>query len=82
MMRVYLLRAKISLSYATILKYMRELGIRSTVTLKKPAYKKGDCYKKFENHLNREFHAEKPNEKWCMNFTYILMEESVITAAS
>ena len=82
MMRVYLLRAKISLSYATILKYMRELGIRSTVALKKPAYKKGDCYKKFENHLNREFHAEKPNEKWCMNFTYILMEESVITAAS
>lgn len=60
----------------------RELGIRSTMTSKKPVYKKGDCYKKFENHLNREFHAEKPNEKWCMNFTYILMEESVITAAS
>ena len=68
MMRVYLLRAKISLSHATILKYMQELGIQSTVKPKKPAYKKGDCYKKFVNHLNREFHAEKPNEKWCTDF--------------
>ena len=54
---------------------MQELGIRSTVTPKKPAYKKGDCYKKFENHLNREFHAGKPNEKWCTDFTYIFMED-------
>ena len=45
------------------------------VTLKKPAHKKGDCYKKFENHRNREFHAEKPNEKWCTDFTYIFMED-------
>ena len=75
MIRVYLLRAKISLSNTTVLKYMQELGIRSTVTPKKPAYKKGDCYKKFENHLNREFRAEKPNEKWCTDFTYIFMED-------
>ena len=75
MMRVYLLRAKISLSNTTVLKYMQELGIRSTVTPKKPTYKKGDCYKKFENHLNRKFHAEKPNEKWCTDFTYIFMED-------
>lgn len=52
---------------------MQELGIRSTVTPKKPTYKKGDCYKKFENYLNRKFHAEKPNEKWCTDFTYIFM---------
>ena len=75
MMRVYLLRAKISLSNTTVLKYMQELGIRSTVRPKKLAYKKGDCYKKFENHLNRAFHAEKPNEKWCTDFTYIFMED-------
>ena len=75
MMRVYLLRAKISLSSTTTLKYMRELKIRSTVTPKRAAYKKGDCYKKFENQLNREFHAEKPNEKWCTDFTYIMLED-------
>lgn len=60
---------------STVLKYMQELGIRSTTTPKKPAYKKGECYKKFENHLNQEFHAERPNEKWCTDFTYIFMED-------
>jgi len=54
---------------------MRELKIRSTVTPKRPAYKKGDCYKKFENHLNSDFHAEKLNEKWCTDFTYIILED-------
>ena len=75
MMRVYLLRANISLSNTTTLKYMQELKIKSTVTPKKPAYKKGDCYKKFENHLNREFHAQRPNEKWCTDFTYMMLED-------
>ena len=68
-------RVKIILSNTTVLKYMQELGIRSTVTPKKPAYKKGECYKKFEDHLNRDFQAEKPNEKWCTDFTYIFMED-------
>lgn len=45
MMRVYLLRAKISLSNTTVLKYMQELGIKSTVAPKKPAYKKGTAIK-------------------------------------
>ncbi len=83
-LRVYLLRAKISLSNTTVLKYMQELGIKSTVTPKNQNTKKGDCYKKFENHLNREFYAEKPNEKWCTDFTYILwkMEGSDITAVA
>ena len=54
---------------------MQELGIQSTVTSKKHAYQKENCYKKFENHLNRKFHANKPNEKWYTDFTYIFMED-------
>ena len=75
MMRIYLLRAGISLSDTTVLKYMQELKIKSTITPKKPSYKKGDCYRKFDNLLNRNFHAEHPNEKWCTDFTYIFMED-------
>lgn len=75
MMRVYLLRANISLSNTTTLKYMQELKLKSIITPKKPAYQKVDCYKKFENHLNRNFHAEKPNEIWCTDFTYIMLED-------
>ena len=54
---------------------MGELRIKSMVIPKRPPYKKGDCYKKFENHWNREFHADRPNEKWCTEFTYILMSD-------
>ena len=75
MMRIYLQRAGIFLSETTVLKYMQELKIRSTVTPKKPSYKKGDCYKKFDNHLDRDFHAESPNKKWCTDFTYIFMDD-------
>lgn len=75
MMRIYLKRNGIILSDTTVLKYMQELKIKSTVTPKKPSYKKGDCYKRFSNVLNRDFHSEKPNEKWCTDFTYIFMED-------
>ena len=71
-MKIYLSRKKIFLSRTTVLKYMRELKIRSTVIPKRPAYKKGECYKKFDNYLKREFHAAKINQKWCTDFTYIL----------
>ena len=75
MMRIYLQRAGIFLSETTVLKYMQKLKIQSTVTPKKPSYKKGDCYKKFANHLDRNFHAESPNKKWCTDFTYIFMDD-------
>lgn len=49
MMRIYLSRAGITLSDTTVLKYMQELKIKSTITPKKQVYKKGECYKKFDN---------------------------------
>lgn len=75
MMRVYLMRAGISLSNTTVLKYMQELKIKSTIAPKKPYYKKGKCYKKFGNLLNQDFYVGKPNEKWCTDFTYIMLED-------
>lgn len=75
MMQVYLVRTGIILSSTTVLKYMQELKIKSTITPKKPAYKKGECYKKFDNVLNRDFKAAHPNEKWCTDFTYLFMED-------
>ncbi len=75
MIKVYLLRSKISLSNTTVLNYMQELGIKSTVISKSLHIKKGECYKKFENHLNRKFDAEKLNEKWCTYFTYLFSEK-------
>ena len=74
-MRVYLAREGITISDTTILKYMREFGIKSTIQRKRPGYKKGECYKKFDNQLDRNFEAVHPNEKWCTDFTYIFLDD-------
>lgn len=71
MMVIFLKRRGISLSRTTVLKYMRELKLRSVVMQKKPRYHKGDCYKKFDNLLKQEFTTSGPNEKWCTDFTYL-----------
>ena len=75
MMVIFLRRRGISLSRTTVLKYMRELKLRSVVIPKKPRYRKGDCYKKFNNLLKQDFTAIKPNEKWCTDFTYLNLSD-------
>ena len=62
MMLIFLRRRGISLSRTTVLKYMRELKLRSVVIPQKSRYRKGDCYKKFNNLLKQDFTAIRPNE--------------------
>lgn len=58
-----------------MLGYMRERGLKSIVHPRKYRYKKGDCYKKFDNLLKENFRADKPNQKWCTDFTYIFLSD-------
>lgn len=75
MIKTFLKRKAISLSKTTVLKYMKELGIRSIVMRKKPRYYKGECYKKFPNLIQKDFRANSPNEKWCTDFTYLYLSD-------
>lgn len=75
MMVIFLRRRGIRLSRTTVLKYMRELKLRSVVIPKKSRYRKGDCYKKFNNLLKQDFTAIRPNEKWCTDFTYLYLSD-------
>lgn len=75
MMKIYLERNGINLSNSTVLKYMKEQGIRSIITPKKPRYHRGECYKKFDNLIKQEFTVEAPNTKWCTDFTYLFLED-------
>lgn len=71
-MRVFLARKGIKLSKTTVHKYMnRCLKLKSVCRRKKPSYKKGNPHKIFPNLLEQNFHAEKPNEIWCTDFTYL-----------
>ena len=75
-MRVFLERKNIKLSAPTVHKYMnKELKLYSVVRRKKPNYEKGTSHKIFDNLINRDFSAEKINQKWCTDFTYIFLTD-------
>ena len=74
-MKVYLKRAGYNYSFTTVHKYMNtELGLMSIVRPKAPSYKHGESHKVFENKLQGNFHADRINEKWCSDFTYLYLK--------
>ena len=73
-MAAYLQRRGYSYSQATVHKYMNtELALHSIVRPKKPGTKPGKPHKVFGNKLNQHLHADKPNQKWCTDFTYLFL---------
>ena len=73
-MQVYLGRSGINLSVNTVHEYMNsELNLYSVCRRKKGNYSKtsSDCSTVFENKLNRDFKADRINQKWCIDFTYL-----------
>lgn len=82
-MAVYLARKGFRYSPVTIHKYMnKEMGLYAIVRPKKPVYMHGKPHKVFDNKLAQDFTAERTNQKWCTDFTYLFlkMERCVITA--
>ena len=74
-MKVYLERKGYHYSFTTIHKYMNtELGLCSIVRPKRPDYDHGTPHKVFSNRLNQDFTADKINQKWCTDFTYLLLK--------
>jgi len=71
-MTVYLARSGYDYSPATVRKYMNtELGLYSIVRPKRSDYERGNPHKVFENKLKQDFTADKVNQKWCTDFTYL-----------
>lgn len=74
-MKVSLERRGYPYSCATIHKYMNtELRLRSIVRPKTPGYSHGKPHKVFENKLQQDFQAERINQKWCTDFTYLFLK--------
>ncbi len=58
-----------SLNHKTVQRLMKELGLVCRVRMKKYRSYKGEVGKIAPNLLNRNFHAEKPNQKWVTDVT-------------
>ncbi len=75
-MTVYLARRGYDYSPAAVHKYMNtELGLYSIVRPKRSDYERGNPHKVFENKLKQDFTADKVNQKWCTDFTYLFFAE-------
>ena len=57
------------LNHKTVQRLMKELGLVCRVRMKKYRSYKGEVGKIADNELNREFRAEKPNQKWVTDVT-------------
>ena len=60
---------EIHLNHKTVQRLMKELGLVCRVRMQKYRSYKGEQGKVADNELNREFHAEKPNQKWVTDVT-------------
>ena len=58
-----------SVNHKTVRRLMKELGLVCRVRMKKYRSYKGEVGKIAPNLLNRDFHAEKPNQKWVTDVT-------------
>jgi putative transposase len=60
------------LNHKRVQRLMNELGIKAVIRKRRPYYGKKEAYVISDNHLNRDFVASKPNEKWVTDITYLI----------
>ena len=58
-----------SVNHKTVQRLMKELGLVCRVRMKKYRSYKGEVGKVAPNLLNRDFHADRPNQKWVTDVT-------------
>ncbi len=76
--RIWIQKNKgILINHKAVLRLMNKMNIRSVARKRKP-YKKMsqlDIYHRYDNILDRDFTATKPNQKWVTDITYILTQQ-------
>ncbi len=67
---IWLDRKGIHRNPKTVLRVMQKYNLLSVIRRKK--YQRyGECLHRYPNLLNRDFHAERPNQKWVTDISYI-----------
>ena len=62
----------------TILRIMKKYGLLSEIRRRRKWQQMGQQVHKYENLLNRQFHAQSPNAKWVTDISYIHTKQGVL----
>ena len=62
----------------TILRVMKKYGLLAEIRRRRRWQRMGEQLHKYENLLNRDFHAETPNSKWVTDISYIHTRQGVL----
>jgi transposase InsO family protein len=62
----------------TILRVMQKYGLLSEIRRRRKYKHMGQQVHKYANILNRNFHADKPNQKWVTDISYIHTQQGVL----
>lgn len=65
-------------NHKAVYRIMKKLGIQSVSRRRRPYIHYSDAIHRYENTLNREFKADRPNHKWVTDITYIHTEQGVL----
>ena len=70
-------KRSVVINHKAVRRLMNQLGIQSIARKRKPYRKmsKLDTYHHYENVLNRDFTATRPNQKWVTDITYIATQQ-------
>ena len=62
----------------TVLRVMKKYGLLSEIRRRRKWQQMGQQLHRYENLLNREFHADGPNRKWVTDISYIQTKQGVL----
>jgi transposase InsO family protein len=72
----------LTVNLKAVLRLMRKYGLLSVIRRPRPLYQRQRRMNIYENKLNRNFKADKPNQKWVTDISYIHTSEGVLYLSS
>jgi len=77
--QIWLERQKgIKVNHKAVLRLMNKYGLLSQIRRRRKYIQMGQHLHKYENILNRDFRAERPNQKWVTDISYIHTSQGVL----
>lgn len=77
--KIWLLRETgLVINHKAVLRLMNKYGLLSEIRKPRPLYMRQQALCRYEDKLNRDFVAEKPNSKWVTDISYIHTKQGVL----